>query len=420
MEVTLVANDVGGLGGMEQQLAELVEGLVHAGDDVTVIARTCDVRVPVAFHRVRGPARPFAIAYPWFLLAASLVLGRHRRGIVQATGAIVLNRVDVTAIHFCHRGSARRSPADRGGRSTLPFRAHASVARLLARAGERVCLRPSRIRRLLAVSPGAGAEIARCYPALADRITVIGNGVDRNRFRPASPNERAAARAKFGLPDDERCAVFVGGDWGRKGLTHAIESLVAAADWHLAVAGKGDDTAYRQLARNFGVVDRVHMLGVIRDTPTLYHAADAFVLPSAYETFSLVAYEAAASGLPLVATTVSGIEDVLIDGVTGFRVAPDGVDIARRLRELAAAPERAAAMGAAARERTARYAWGAMVARHKDLYGELDHGRSRAPVEDVPGQPVNSVRRLDDTSQMERAAVSAGSRDAVRRRRVRS
>ena len=139
-------------------------------------------------------------------------------------------------------------------------------------------------------------------------------------------------------------------------------------EWHLAVAGHGDVAAYRQLATASGAADRVHFLGIVRDASDLYHAADAFLLPTAYETFSLVAYEAAASGLPFLATPVSGVEDILLDGVTGFRISRDEREIALRLRQLAATPAVAAQMGVEARRLTAKYTWDAMVDRHRTLY----------------------------------------------------
>jgi UDP-glucose:(heptosyl)LPS alpha-1,3-glucosyltransferase len=369
MNVTIVANKVGGVGGMELVLAELVRGLVAAGDRVTVIARTADVPdVAFSFHRVRGPSRPFVIAYPCFALVGSLMVRRHRQGIVQTTGAIVLSRAEFVAIHFCHRAFGRQPGAATASRNTLVFKAHARLARALARFGERVCLRSSRIGGIIAVSPGVASEVLAFYPSLAGRVTVIPNGVDRVRFSPASPDARRAARSRFVLPAAAPCALFVGGDWGRKGLAFAIKALAAASEWHLAVAGRGDKAAYCQLATATGVRDRVHFLGVVRDTPDLYHAADALLLPTVYETFSLVAYEAAASGLPLLATGVSGIEDLLLDGVTGFRISSDEAQIALRLRQLAAAPAMAAQMGAEARRLTARYTWDTMVARHRVLY----------------------------------------------------
>src|SRR3954463_8980417 len=104
-DVTVVAHDVGSVGGMERVLAELIMGLAALGHRVTVISRTCVLPSMngVSVHRVRGPARPFLFAYPWFLLAGSLVLSRRRRGIVDVTGAIVLNRVDAVSVHYCHQ-----------------------------------------------------------------------------------------------------------------------------------------------------------------------------------------------------------------------------------------------------------------------------------------------------------------------------
>ena len=103
-DVTIIAHDVGSVGGMERVLAELAIGLRTLGHDVTVIARTCELPPSAGVAcRVRGPARPLLVAHPWFMLAGSLAVRRWRRGIVQATGAIVINRVDVIAVHYVHR-----------------------------------------------------------------------------------------------------------------------------------------------------------------------------------------------------------------------------------------------------------------------------------------------------------------------------
>src|SRR5437899_3259379 len=133
-ELTIVANDIGPVGGMERALSALALGLSELGHRVTVIARTCDVpsEAGVEFHRVRGPARPAVLAYPWFLIAGSIAVKRWRRGIVQATGGIVANQVDVVGVHYCHQvGPANPS------RSTRLFHAHARIVALLNRIAER-------------------------------------------------------------------------------------------------------------------------------------------------------------------------------------------------------------------------------------------------------------------------------------------
>jgi glycosyltransferase involved in cell wall biosynthesis len=125
------------------------------------------------------------------------------------------------------------------------------------------------------------------------------------------------------------------------------------------------------VAASLGVEARVRWLGPVRDVAPVYELGDAFVLPSSYETFSLVTFEAAAAGLPIVAAPVSGVRELIEDGRNGFLVAPQASEIAARLRELSASPELRAAMGAAARATVERFSWRAMVAGYDALLESL-------------------------------------------------
>ena len=94
--------------------------------------------------------------------------------------------------------------------------------------------------------------------------------------------------------------LFVGGDWDRKGLGVAIEAVSLVRQRtpiRLWVVGRGESGRFEQLAERLGVGDHVRFFGPRADTERFYQAADIFVLPTEYETFSLVAYEAAASSL---------------------------------------------------------------------------------------------------------------------------
>ncbi len=360
---------------MERQLAELVLGLRALGHQVTVIGRKC--RLPadsgVVFHRVRAPSRPFVLAYPWFLLTGSLAVRRHRRGVVQATGAIVLNRVDVVAVHYCHQvGPANAS------RSTRLFRGHVRAAAVLKRLGERVCFAVNRATAMVCVSEGVAEEVRSNFPALSDRVVTIHNGVDTEAFAPGVRAEQARAlREELALGADELVAAFVGSEWERKGLEPAIRALPESGGWSLVVAGGGERERYERLADSLGVGDRVRWLGVTSDVQPVYQLANAFVLPTSYETFSLVTFEAAASGLPIMATPVSGVRELIDDGRNGFLISRDPDSIAERLRELAGDPELRARLGAAARESALGYSWQRMVDRHHELYVSLPSGRPR-------------------------------------------
>lgn len=364
-----MAHDIGGVGGMERVLGELIEGLRDRGDEVTVIARRCSLSSPdgVRFHRVRGPGRPFVLAYPWFLLAGSLVVRLRRRGLVQATGAIVLNRVDVLAVHYLHQvGPVQPS------RASFPYRAQARVASRLKRVCERACFRVNRNATFVCVSNGLAAELREHYRPLADRVVTIHNGVDTETFAPGVRQRDArAAREALGIGADRLVALFVGSEWERKGLLAALQALALCPGWVLVVAGDGDRERYQGLADALGAGAAVRWLGLTPDVQLAYALADAFVLPSSYETFSLVTFEAAASGLPLLCSDVSGVRELIKDGQNGFLIRPDANDIAERLQALGASPELRARLGREARAAALPYSWRAMVGAHRRLYARL-------------------------------------------------
>ncbi|HUB74381.1 MAG TPA: glycosyltransferase family 4 protein [Solirubrobacteraceae bacterium] len=367
--MTVVAHDVSAVRGMERQLSGLLLGLVRRGHRVRLLARTCELPPGsgVEFHRVRGPGRPFLLAYPWFLLAGSLAVRRWRRGVVQATGAIVLNRVDVVAVHYCHQVGAP-TPS----RSTWLYRLHVSLAGRLKRAGERLCLRTARARAIVCVSDGVADEIREHFPWLEQRVVTIHNGIDTDAFAPGAHRAEAAAlRRTLGLDEHALVAAFVAGEWERKGLGPLLRALALADGWTLVVAGGGDEPAYRALAEKLGVAARVRWLGVTGQVQLVYQLADAFVLPTSYESFSLVTFEAAASGLPVLVTPVNGVRELIEDGRNGMLIEPEPETIAGRLRELGADGGLRARLGRAARESALAYGVERMVAEHHELYQRL-------------------------------------------------
>ena len=375
-EVTIVAHDIGPVGGMERVLSELILGLRRRGDRVTVVARTCELPEGsgVRFHRVRGPARPFLVAYPWFLLAASLTVARRARGVLQVTGGIVLNRADVVSVHYCHQvGPANPS------RAGALYRANIQLVRIAKRLSERAAFRRNREAVFACVSEGVAGEVREYYPTLAPHVIAIHNGVDLERFEPGRWSEQARAeRQRLGVGERELVALFVGGEWERKGLRPAIAALAGAPGWTLAVAGDGDRSHFEALARSLGVLDRIRWLGVQREVAPLYAMADAFLLPTSYETFSLATFEAAASALPLLVTPVNGVRELLEPGVNGFFIDRRPEGISEALRRLADDPARRLEMGRAARRSSLRFGWENTVELHHRLYRRLTGGRRGA------------------------------------------
>jgi len=162
--------------------------------------------------------------------------------------------------------------------------------------------------RIIANSHRGKREIIDHYGYPGDRIHVIHNGVDCQRFRPAT--ERTSSQRVTLL--------FVGTGFERKGLPFAIQALTRLpAHVELKVVGKGDVARYRRMAASAGVADRVQFPGKDQDMPVLYQSADVLVHPAIYEPFANVCMEAMASGLPVVTSRINGVSEVIESGKSG-------------------------------------------------------------------------------------------------------
>ncbi len=233
----------------------------------------------------------------------------------------------------------------------------------------------SRIHRaVVALSESEADTLRQVYGKVTPRIEVIPNGVDLQRFRPPTPDERAAARATFHLDAEDRVVLFVGHEFRRKGLEHAIAALAHAPTVLLLVVGGSAgiiDEATTQ-AEQLGVRERVLFVGPRFDLPLFLHAADIFILPSSYEANALVVLEALAAGLPVLATRVGYAPEVIEDGVNGYLIDQDAARIGDRMEELAAA--HLEAWAPRARAAAEQHGWAATARAYEALLRELDTG----------------------------------------------
>ena len=175
-------------------------------------------------------------------------------------------------------------------------------------------------RRFIAVSQRVADDMIRFYPSCRDRVHVLHNGVDTDKFSPeAIAPLRAAARARIGLRDDEIALLFVSNNFRLKGLHDLIAALPLLAksggkNFRLLVAGRGKPRAYEKLAARLGVADQLHFLD--RAGPMLVHysAADLLVHPTYYDACANVPLEAMACGLPVVVSDMSGVNELMTEG----------------------------------------------------------------------------------------------------------
>jgi UDP-glucose:(heptosyl)LPS alpha-1,3-glucosyltransferase len=206
------------------------------------------------------------------------------------------------------------------------------------------------------VSNGVADELRSHYPGIP--IAVIPNAVDTDRYQPDAL-VRARIRREQGIPDSALIALFVGADWDHKGLDIAIDGVALASKecdhLELWVVGSGDQSRFTDRAAMAGIPTRVKFLGWQSDPSSFYKASDIFVLPSRYEAYPLVALEAAACSLPVVATAVNGVVELLGDGQAGMIVERDRGDVARALTALAVNADLRRSLGAEGRRRVQAY-----------------------------------------------------------------
>lgn len=279
------------------------------------------------------------------------------------------NHIDVATVHFCFRQLHTVVQISRSRRPNWIYRANEAVFGILARAAERWSYRPSKIRQLLPVSLGTANEIRHWFPSVSSRISVIPNGVDAEEFRP-DENARKSVRAAIGVGQDQLMAVFVGGDWERKGLRYAIAGVAATSAWHIAVVGEGDRSMFTSMAEKMHAAGRVHFVGKVADPQRYLAAGDVLLFPSAYEAFPLTVLEAAACGLPLLVTPVSGARDLVVEGLNGWLIERDSKVIAERLA-LLMDPMLRQTMGRHARASISRFNWDTHVDAYVDVYRKI-------------------------------------------------
>ena len=209
-------------------------------------------------------------------------------------------------------------------------------------------------------------------------LRVIPNGVDTERFRRVSVEARNSLRRSLKL-DEEFVWIAIGRDHPAKDYLTMLRGFAKVQERApgsvLLLIGEGllgGET--ESLARELNLGDAVRFLGMRNDVPELMSTADAYVMSSAWEGMPVVLLEAAAAGLPIVATSVGGNPEVVCDGESGFLVPPrDPAALAGAMLRLSAVPEtQRRAMGERGREHVRNlYGLGRMVQRWEDLYREV-------------------------------------------------
>jgi glycosyltransferase involved in cell wall biosynthesis len=361
--------------GSARAVNEVAEILAARGHEVHLYARKAeDLNLEaIRWHRVPGPGWPEVADFFSYHFAVNRLLAHHAYDIVHSIGCNTL-RANVVTIQNIQPVKMR--VLERSGSGERVSFARRLTRRLYL---DVTCRAEKKLYTwregktppvFLPVSHGVERELREAYQIGPAAVRIVPNAADTRVFHPISTGERLRWRLENGFGADDPVAIFSGGEWSRKGLEPAIRAIALVSGAKLFVAGDDPDRSrFQELARSCGAGDRIRFGGFRHDVQTALAASDLFLFPSYYEAFSLATIEAAACGLPVVATRINGTEDFIEPDRTGYFVTHDPQNIAERLAGLFQDPDGRARMGRAARALVEKhYTWARVATLTEEAY----------------------------------------------------
>lgn len=387
----------GEAGGMNVYIDELAASLVGRRVDVTVFTRRTDPGQPDVLvtsggyrvaHVSAGPARriPISGLGAWVEEFAERVTdaiaerGCGGTDLVHShywlsgwAGLAVKQTVGLPLVNSFHTLGRVKDSTRRPGQPPEPLLRIAAETEVIALSD---CI--------IASTEYEAMDLIEQYGADPSRVCVNPPGVDIDRFRPG---DRAEARREIGV-DRAPTVLFVGRIQALKGLDVAVEAFCTVrdrlADARMMVvggpsgpSGEEEHRSIREMADRLGLRDAVTWWGVQPHSrlPIFYRAADVLVVPSRSESFGLVAAEAQASGLPVVAANVGGLRYVVRDGISGLLVDGwDPADYGKALLRILESPAEGGRLARGAQEAGRRYGWDRATDRLLELYRGVTDG----------------------------------------------
>lgn len=356
-----------GMGGADSQLMAAAQELRSRGHEVMIVSLTPLGQMGLESRELGIPTQSLEMrrGFP------------DPRGLVRLASLVRSYRPDVVHSHMVHANLLARAL-----RLVVPVRALVSTIHNIYEGG---ALRMAAYRwtnalvdHMTAVSEAAAQRFVKDGIVPKEILRVIPNGVDLDRMATPPAGARESLRRELGVED-----TFVWLAVGRFEIAKDYPNMLRAfarvreraPSAVLLLVGKGSLQAETEaLVARLGLGDAVRFLGVRNDVPAVMSAADGYVMSSAWEGMPMVLLEAAAAGLPIVATSVGGNHEVILEEESGFLVPP------RDHEALAAAMLRLGGLGEGERRRMgvrgrehirAHYGVQRVADRWEELYREV-------------------------------------------------
>jgi len=363
--------------GSARAVNEVAERLADRGHEVHLFARKAeDLDLnKIRWHKVPGIGWPEVADFLTYHVKVNRTIPWRYFDIIHSIGCNTL-RANVITIQNIQ--PAKKKILDRLGSlekvSLLRQTTRALYLRVTSNAENKLYTHRAGKRPplFLPVSRGVERELREYYDIGPAPVKIVPNAADLEIFKPIPEADRLAWRRENGLGAEDVVIIFAGGEWVRKGLDLAIRALAQVPDPRAKLFIAGDDAAkatLKALAAECNVAERVIFGGFRRDVPIALASSDIFLFPSWYEAFSLATIEAAACGLPVVATSINGTEDFIQPGINGDFVKSDPKHIAQVIEPLIQDPGKRQEMGRNARQLVEQnYTWDRVTEQTESAY----------------------------------------------------
>jgi glycosyltransferase involved in cell wall biosynthesis len=365
--------------GSARAVNEVAERLAYRGHEVHLFARKAediDLKA-VKWHPVSGPKWPEVVDFGSYYLKVARMIKPGEYDIIHSIGC---NAPQANVVTIQNIQPAKKKILDRLARDekvSLPRRVtRAAYLKVTSDAEYRLYTARSNHKSplFLPVSKGVEKELRDYYKIGDAPVRIVPNAADISIFHPLPPEDRLKWRRQNSLEADDIVMIFSGGEWARKGLDFAIKMMAHLPHPNLKLFVAGDDPdkqRFKDMAGELKVQNRIVFGGFRSDIAQAMGASDLFLFPSWYEAFSLATIEAAACGLPIVATSINGTEDFIESGVNGDFIPHDPPRMAEILRPLIENASLRQKMGDNARRLVEeRYTWDQITDQTEAAYTE--------------------------------------------------
>jgi UDP-glucose:(heptosyl)LPS alpha-1,3-glucosyltransferase len=323
--------------GGESYFSRLAQELVHRGHEVHIFAMEVqDCRVAeVHCHRIPVVKYPPSLRLLSFLLNSARVLKGVDLDIIHGVGQTLSMNVlnPHGGVEKAYLKQEFLSISNRFYYLYKFLRQYVFLQHYLKIWIQKKQYLNAKVRKIIAISQMIKGDIIRHYGVPREKIVVVLNCVDLDRFHPRNRElYRNAKRMALGINENTLLLLFAGNNYRLKGLQPLLRALailrqrVKDQPFRLLIAGRGQTGRYLRIARKLGVSDLTLFLGPVGEMEQLYGASDIYVHPTFYDSCSLTVLEALASGLPVITSRFNGAADAVISD-KGGRIIRDPADV---------------------------------------------------------------------------------------------